>query len=118
MAEGLVNALHGERFVAFSAGTVKTRVNPHAIKVMAETGIDISHHRSKTVEEYRDRTFDLVVTVCDHAKETCPFYPGKRVIHKSFPDPSTATGDTCKILDEFRTVRDEIKSWIERRFRE
>ncbi len=76
MAEGLVNALYGDRCDAFTAGTEKTRVNPHAVKGMAEIGIDISHHRSKTVEEYRDRYFDLVVTVCDRAKETCPFSPG------------------------------------------
>ena len=118
MAEGLLNALYGDRFDAFSAGTEKTRVNPHAVKVMAEIGIDISHHRSKTVEEYRDRYFDLVVTVCDRAKETCPFFPGKKVIHKSFSDPSADTGDASKIFDEFLAVRDEIKSWIERLFRE
>ena len=118
MAEGLLNALYGDRFDAFSAGTVKTNVNPNAVKVMAEIGIDISHHRSKTVDEYRDQLFDIVVTVCDRAKETRPFFPGKKVIHKSFSDPSEATGDASKILDDFRAAREEIKSWIERLFRE
>ena len=114
MAEGLVNALYSDRFKAYSAGTEKTRVNPLAIEVMKEIGIDISHHTSKTVEVFRDRLFDIVVTVCDNARETCPFFPGKKVIHNSFQDPSSATGTREERLQVFRNVRDEIKEWIER----
>ncbi len=112
MAEGLVNALYSDRFRAYSAGTEKTKVNPLAIEVMKEIGIDISHHTSKTVEVFRDRLFDIVVTVCDNARETCPFFPGKKVIHRSFEDPSSAMGTREERLQVFRRVRDEIKEWI------
>lgn len=116
MAEGLLNSLYRSSYPAFSAGTVATRVNPHAIKVMQEMGIDISRHRSKSIEEFRERSFDIVVTVCDSARESCPFFPGKKVIHKSFPDPSGAKGKEQEILQKFREVRDDIKEWIEIEF--
>lgn len=117
MAEGLLRALYGDYYEAYSAGTQATRVNPYAIKVMAEIGIDISHQRSKSIEEFRSHKFDYVVTVCDHAKETCPFFPGANFyIHKGFKDPSEAVGDEESILKEFRKVRDEIKMWIEETF--
>jgi len=115
MAEGLLNFLYGDHYEAHSAGTNPSGVNPHTIKVMAEIGIDISKHRSKSIEEFRGIEFDYVVTVCDHAKETCPFFPGgKTRLHKGFKDPSETKGDEDRILEEFRKVRDEIKEWIEK----
>jgi arsenate reductase len=112
MAEGLTNALLGGRYEASSAGTEQTRVKPQAIEVLSELGIDISHHRSKTIDEFRGTQFDVVVTVCDNAKETCPFFPGKKVVHKSFADPSSADGSEEEKLEAFRQVRDEIKAWL------
>lgn len=116
MAEGILNNLYGDRYDAHSAGTKPTTVNPDVIKVMAEVGIDISHHRSKAIEEFRDISFDYVVTVCDRAKETCPFFPGaKEYIHKGFEDPSKVSGSpTAPAV--FRRLRDDITEWIKRTF--
>jgi arsenate reductase len=116
MAEGLLNALYGNKFDAYSAGTSPTEINPYAIKAMAEVGIDISQHRSKS-KEFHEKTFDYVVTVCDHAKATCPFFPGKTVLHHSFRDPSEFKGSKDKILKEIEGVRDEINSWIKETFK-
>lgn len=116
MAEGFLRHLYGDRYEVASAGTIASRVNEYAIKVMKEVGIDISNHRSKSVEEFKGRNFDYVITVCDHAKETCPFFPGKVHIHKNFEDPAAATGTDEKKLMVFRKVRDEIKTWIEENF--
>jgi len=113
MAEGLLKALHGDRYEGYSAGLEPTRVNPYAIKVMQEIGIDISTHRSKSIEEFRGKSFDYVVTVCDQAKEVCPFFPGEKVLHKGFEDPSTFKGTEDEILEEVRCVRDKIKDWID-----
>ena len=113
MAEGIVNYFYSEYFEAKSAGTIPTKVNPYAQAVMKELGIDLSHHRSKPIEEFKGQVFDIVVTVCDSARETCPFFPGKMILHKSFEDPSRATGTDYEILDVFRRIRDEIKDWIE-----
>ena len=94
MAEGLLRARFGERYLAFSAGVSPTFVDPDAIRVMAEIGIDISGQRSKGLEEVRDIGFDMVVTVCDNARESCPFFPGAGIqIHKSFEDPASFQGD-------------------------
>ncbi len=112
MAEGILRALYPERYEAYSAGTDPLEVNPHAVKVMEEIGIDISRHRAKSVQEFRDELFDCVVTVCDQAKESCPFFPGRKVIHKGFPDPSLLTGIEEEIAEGFREVRDEIIVWI------
>lgn len=117
MAEGFLNALYGNRHEAHSAGIEPTRINPYAIKVMAEIGIDISTHRSKSIEEFRGKSFDYVVTVCDHAKETCPFFPeGEKLLHKGFKDPSEFKGTEEEILAKVRRVRDEIRNWIEKTF--
>mgnify|MGYP000038161510 CR=1 FL=1 len=117
MAEGILRALYGDRYEAHSAGIQPTKVNPYAIKVMREFGIDISTHCSKSIEEFREKDFDYVVTVCDSAKETCPFFPGGRIhLHKEFNDPSGIKGHENEILTEFRKVRDEIKKWIEETF--
>jgi arsenate reductase len=116
MAEGLLNHIHGDSFRGYSAGTEATRVHPYAVRALADIGIDISSYRSKTVEEFRGETFDTVVTVCDNARESCPFFPGKRVIHRSFRDPSRAEGSDAEILQVFREVRDEIRAWIDEEF--
>ncbi len=114
MAEGLVNALFPGRIEASSAGTVATRVHPTAIKAMAEIDIDISGHRSKSIDEFMDRKFDLVITVCDNAATDCPFFPGaKNTIHHAFEDPAACRGTDEEILDGFRRSRDEIRAWIE-----
>lgn len=117
MAEGLLNSLYGNRYEAYSAGIEPSVVNPHAIQVMSELGIDISKHRSKSVKEFAEQEFDYVITVCDQAKETCPFFPGgKRHLHKSFEDPVLFEGNEALTLSVFRQVRDEIKDWIEKEF--
>ena len=116
IAEGFLNALYGDRYEGYSAGIEPRMVNPYAIKVMAEYGIDISKHRSKSVEEFRAMHFDYVVTVCSQAREVCPFFTGGKVLHKSFEDPSTFKGSTDRIMKETRRIRDEIRDWIGRIF--
>jgi len=114
MAEGLLRSLHGDQYECFSAGTEPTSVSPYAIRVMAETGIDINQHRSKSLKECLDQDFDYVVTVCDSAKESCPYFPGgRKILHQSFDDPSALTGTEAEIMAGFRRIRDEIRSWIE-----
>ena len=109
MAEGLLRELAGERFEVFSAGTRPSRVRPEAVEAMREVGVDISRHRSKSVDEFLGQEFDYVITVCDNAREECPVFPGAtRRIHWSFDDPAAAEGDWPKRLAAFRRVRDEI----------
>lgn len=116
MAEGLLRAAGGDIEVE-SAGTEATRVHPLAIKAMAERGIDISGHTSKTLDRFVDQPWDDVITVCDSANETCPVFPkaGRR-LHWSFEDPSKATGSEDARLAVFRRIRDEIDarftSWL------
>jgi arsenate reductase len=113
MAEGLLRSLAGDRYEVFSAGTEPGRVHPYAVRVMAEIGMDISLHRSKNVDEFAGHPIDMVITVCDHAKETCPIFPGvAQNIHQSFEDPSALTGSEESILAGFRRIRDEIKGWM------
>jgi arsenate reductase len=112
MAEGLLRTLYGNRYEAYSAGVEPLSVNPYAVEVMKELGIDLSTHRSKSIEEFQGMMFDYVVTVCNHAKETCPFFPGKRILHKEFDNPSSFDGSVEEILVMFRRIRDEIKDWI------
>ena len=110
MAEGIVNHFLGDRFQAFSAGTEATKVNPLAIRVLAEIGIDISGHYSKTLDEFADEKFDHVITLCNSANEQCPiFFGGVRRVHIGFDDPSRTIGTEEEILTDFRRVRDEIK---------
>jgi arsenate reductase len=117
MAEGLLQALRGDWYEAYSAGVEPSGVNPHAIQVMEELGIDISMHHSKSIQEFKGMSFDYVVTVCDQAKESCPFFPGGgKHIHKNFHDPSKFTGTEDEILTGFREVRGQIKDWIESTF--
>jgi len=117
MAEAFVNTLYSDQYEAYSAGIQPSQVNSYAVKVMAEIGIDISGNCSKSVEEFREMTFDYVVTVCDHARETCPFFPGgKTFIHKGFEDLSKVSGTEDEILTKMRKIRDEIKEWVEETF--
>lgn len=117
MAEGWVNHLKSDLIEAYSAGVEKHGMNEQAIQVMTEAGVDISRHTSKLVEELPDRDFDVVVTVCDNAHESCPLFPGKaKIIHKSFDDPPRLTENAKteeEALDCYRRVRDEIKKYIE-----
>lgn len=113
MAEGLLRDDGGESFEVFSAGTEPGRVNPLAIRAMQEAGIDISAHRSKSVEEYAGQKFDYVITVCDRARDNCPLFPGgAERIHWSFEDPAAAKGDEETRLSVFRRVRDEIRGYL------
>ena len=123
MAEGLLRTIYGGRYDAYSAGVKATFVDPRAVLVMKEIGIDISGQYSKSAEEFHDTIFDLAVTVCDRAKQACPIFstqlelPAKspqarEVIHKSFEDPAQAGGSEEEQLKVFRRVRDEIREWI------
>jgi len=117
MAEGLLRDLAGDRLEVASAGVSPTQVRPEAIAVMRELGIDISRHRSKSVDEFAGQQFDYVITVCDNANEQCPLFPGNtRRIHWSFDDPAEAKGDEQSRLAIFRRVRDEIREQLDREF--
>ena len=111
MAEGLLRRDGGERFEVFSAGTRPAGVRPEAVEAMREVGVDISGHRSKSVDEFAGREFDAVITVCDNAREECPVFPARTErVHWSFDDPAAAPGDFEERLAVFRRVRDEIRS--------
>ena len=116
MAEGLCRHLRGDSIEPFSAGIEKHGLNPYAVRVMEEIGIDISGHRSKTVGDLSEMEFDYVVTVCGHANETCPIFPARtRVIHKGFDDPPRLAADSRteeEALGHYRRVRDEIKAYV------
>ena len=113
MAEGLLRAWGAGRFDAHSAGLEATEVRPLAIVAMREIGIDISRQSSKRLDVYEGEPFDDAITVCDEAREACPFFPGAvRNLHWSFDDPSAATGTEAQRLEVFRRVRDEIATSI------
>ena len=113
MAEGLLREMAGEMLDVFSAGVSPTNVRPEAIAAMREIGIDISRHRSKSVDEFTDQGFDYVITVCDNAREQCPIFPGQaKQIHWSFDDPAAVEGDELTRLAVFRRVRDEINEHL------
>lgn len=115
MAEGWGNYLKGEKFSFHSAGTKKHGMNPYAIKVMQEVGVDISKQYSKTTDELPEVSMDYVFTVCSHANENCPYFPGGKIIHKGFDDPPFLTkqiDDENEILSVYRRVRDEIKEMV------
>jgi len=116
MAEAFMNNLCGDRFKAESAGIASTGINPYVARVMAEVGVDLSTHRAKSIMEFQGRMFDFVVTVCDQAREQCPFFPGETQIHRNFPDPQSFSGNEEEILGKVRAVRDEIKEWIDKTF--
>jgi arsenate reductase len=113
MAEGIANHFLGDRLEAVSAGTEASFVNPRAIAVLKEIGIDISQHRSKNLDEFAEQDFAYVITLCGDANEKCPlFFGGVRRTHLGFSDPAKAKGNEEEILTEFRKVRDEIKSTL------
>lgn len=113
MAEGFLRAYAGDQYEAHSAGTRPSTVNPLAVRVMQEVGIDISSNRSKNVAEYLAQHFPLVITVCDNAKEHCPIFPGPCIReHWPFDDPAESTGTENERLEVFRKVRDEISAQI------
>lgn len=113
MAEGWLRDLAGDRFEVASAGTHPSLVNPLAIAVMRERGVDISAHRSKSVDEFRTQPFDYVITVCDAAAEACPVFLGPaRRIHWSLPDPAAVAGDETQRLAAFRDARDALKAHL------
>ena len=109
MAEGLLRQMAGDVYEVASAGVSPSRVRPEAIEAMREIGIEISHHRSKSVDEFTNQQIDYVITVCDNAREHCPIFPGEaKQIHWSFDDPAAIEGDELARLAVFRRVRDEI----------
>jgi arsenate reductase len=111
MAEGLLRHLAGEQVEVLSAGTRPAGVNPHAVRAMAELGIDISRQRSKSVDEFAGQQFDWVITVCDHAREVCPVFPGGgERVHHSFEDPASAPEEQKP--EAFRRVRDALGKWL------
>jgi arsenate reductase len=117
MAEGLLRKKYSDRYEVSSAGTRQSKVSTRAIAVMQEIGIDISHHRSKTLAEYQGIPFDLAVTLCDNAHAACPIVPGaKKTIHHGFTDPHLKPGTEEEVLEVYRKVRDEISAWIDREF--
>ena len=114
MAEGLLRHDAGDRFEVFSAGTKPSTVRPEAIAVMRELGIDISGHRSKSVDEFAGCTFGYVLTVCDNARESCPIFPGQSIrVHRSFEDPAEQQGPVDTRMAVFRRVRDELRRYLE-----
>ena len=115
IAEGYLRYFANNKADIYSAGVETHGVNPRAIATMKEDGIDISHHTSNHIDEYRDIDFDLVLTVCDNAKERCPYFPSKaKKFHYNFPDPAKATGAEDEIMEQFRKVRQEIKDYCQR----
>lgn len=115
IAEGYLRYFAEQKAEIFSAGVETHGVNPKAIATMKEDGIDISHHTSNNIDEYRNIDFDFVITVCDNAKERCPFFPTKaQKFHYNFPDPAKATGSDDEISEEFRKVRQQIKEYCEK----
>jgi len=113
MAEGLMRHESGDRFEVASAGTHPTHLRPEAVAVMSELGIDISNHRSKPVDEFAAWDFDYIITVCDHARETCPVFPGHgERLHWPIEDPASATGSEEQRRAAFRKARDDIRARI------
>ncbi|MFA5347262.1 MAG: arsenate reductase ArsC [Methanoregula sp.] len=118
MAEGLLRAKYGDRFEVFSAGTHQSRLSTRAIQVMKEIGIDISHHRSKSLDELSGMMFDLAVTLCDNANQICPVVScAKKTIHHGFFDPHLTPGNDEDLIEGYRSVRDDIATWIDTTFR-
>ena len=122
MAEGWGRTLKPDKIKVYSAGVKACGLNPDAVAVMAEAGVDISGHRSKTIDEFKDLELDAVVTVCSHAHETCPYFPpGCQIIHAGFDDPPRLAGELAARgksrehqLDCYRRVRDEIRAFVEK----
>ncbi len=114
MAEGYLRKFFGDGYNIFSAGVETHGVNPKAIAIMAEDGIDISSHTSNHIDEYGHIAFEFILTVCDHARERCPYFPSTaRREHCNFPDPAKAIGTEDEVMKSFRTTRDLIKAYCE-----
>lgn len=116
MAEGFINNLYGDKFIAYSSDVEPSQINPNAIRVMEEVDIDISNQKVNYPEDFRDVDFDYVITLCDHARETCPVFlsgGSAQKMHWGSPDPAKFTGNTEEVLDGFRKVRGAIKNKIE-----
>lgn len=112
IADGYLRHFAGDKAEVYSAGVETHGVNPRAIAIMKEDGLDISHHTSNNVSEYTNIPFDYVITVCDNAKERCPYFPTTaRKFHHNFPDPAKATGTEEEIMQAFRSAREEIKAY-------
>jgi arsenate reductase len=110
IAHGYLQQFAGNKAQVYSAGVEIHGVNPKAVKIMADDGVDISSHTSNNVDEYMDIPFDYIITVCDNAKENCPYFPSKaQRLHQNFPDPAKATGTEQEVMEEFKRVRDMIK---------
>lgn len=119
MAHGYLNLFAEGKHQIYSAGIETHGLNPKAVLVMKEDGVDISHHTSNHVNEYASIKFDIILTVCDHAKENCPYIPGDaKRFHFNFPDPAKAVGTEDEILDQFRSTRDMIKTYCEKLLKE
>lgn len=113
MAEGLLNHFYGDRYQAFSAGSEPRSVQPRAVQVMAELGIDISRQRSKSLKEFHGQYFDLVVSTCEQARGACPLFPSDaEKLYWDLPDPAQAEGDEEEKLTAYRRVREELKRLI------
>lgn len=116
MAEGWGNNLKSDFYEFYSAGTIAQGLNSRAVAVMKEEGIDLETHRSKTVDDLKDINFDYVITVCSDAHETCPYFPGGKILHYGFDDPPRLTfgmKNEDEILGVYRRVRDEIKTMVQ-----
>ncbi|AIZ63527.1 protein tyrosine phosphatase [Hymenobacter sp. DG25B] len=114
LLHGYLQQLLGVRAHVYSAGVETHGLNPRAVQVMHEDGIDISHHTSHHVEKYTHIPFDYVITVCDHAREVCPVFPASaKQLHHNFPDPAKATGTEEEILQQFRAVRNQVKAYAQ-----
>jgi len=117
MAEAILNKLYGDRYTAFSAGTDPTQIDPLVVLVMREIGVDVSDCRSKGLNLFNNSNMDYAITLCDQAKESCPYYPGGiEHLHKGFSDPSELKGKTEDVINGYRRIRDEIQNWIEKEF--
>jgi arsenate reductase (thioredoxin) len=113
IAHGYLNYFGNNALEVYSAGIETHGVNPRAIAVMKEDGVDISAHTSNNISEYSDVEFDYVLTVCDNARERCPYFPARiKTLHYDFPDPAKAKGSEEHIMNEFRKVRDQIRQYI------
>lgn len=115
IAEGYLKYFAKDKAAIYSAGIEVHGVNPRAIETMKEDGIDISHHTSNSIDEYRNINFDFVITVCDNAKERCPYFPtSAKKFHQNFSDPSKATGTREEIKEQFRQIRQQIKDYCKK----
>jgi len=117
MAEAFLNNIYGDRYSAFSAGSDPTQIDPLVVLVMNEIGVDVGNYRAKSVSVFENQLFDAIFTLCDQARESCPYVSGGGIHkHKSFSDPSEFKGKPDVVISEYKRIRDEIKEWIEEEF--